>query len=125
YNAKKHLEYTIEKSEDKESPMDEEFAAKIDQLRNSFIVSMEDDLNTADAVAALFDLVKFTNSEIDEKTPVKAIEYAYRTLMDLSKVLGILSKKDELPDEEIMRLINERAEARASKNFSRSDEIRD
>ena len=125
YNAKKHLEYCLERSGNGELPVNVDLAAKIDEFRASFIESMEDDLNTADAVAAIFDLVKFTNSEIDETTPEKTVKYAYDILKELAKVLGILSKKDELPDDEIMKLIEERSDARASRDFARSDEIRD
>lgn len=125
YNAKKHLEYCLERAGSKDSELDKEFAARVDSYRDSFISSMEDDLNTADAVASVFDLVKFTNSEVDETTGYKEIEYALNTLMELAKVLGILSKHDELPDDEIIKLIDERAAARASKDFKRSDEIRD
>jgi cysteinyl-tRNA synthetase len=125
YNAKKHLEYCLERSENGNLPVVDDLAAKVDSFRTNFIESMEDDLNTADAVAAIFDLVKFTNSEIDETTPEKTVKYAYNTLKELSKVLGILSKEDELPDDEIMKLIEERSNARASKDFARSDEIRD
>lgn len=125
YNAKKHLEYCLERAGKKDSELDKEFALKVDSFRDSFIASMEDDLNTADAVASVFDLVKFTNSEVDETTGYRETEYALNTLMELAKVLGILSKKDELPDDEIIKLIEERTAARANKDFKRSDEIRD
>ena len=125
YNAKKHLEYCLERAGKNDSEFDNEFAARVDSYRDSFIASMEDDLNTADAVASIFDLVKFSNSEVVETTGYREIEYALNTLMELAKVLGILSKHDELPDDEIIKLIEERTAARASKDFKRSDEIRD
>lgn len=125
YNAKKHLEYCLERAGKNDSEFDNEFAARVDSYRDGFIASMEDDLNTADAVASIFDLVKFSNSEVVETTGYREIEYALNTLMELAKVLGILSKHDELPDDEIIKLIEERTAARASKDFKRSDEIRD
>lgn len=125
YNAKKHLEYCLERADKNDSEIDKEFAVRVDSYRDSFIASMEDDLNTADAVASIFDLVKFTNSEVVEATGYREIEYALNTLMELAKVLGILSKHDELPDDEIIKLIEERTAARANKDFKRSDEIRD
>ena len=125
YNAKKHLEYCLERADKNDAELDKEFASRVDSYRDSFIASMEDDLNTADAVASVFDLVKFTNSEVDETTGYREIEYALSTLMELAKVLGILSKQDELPDDEIIKLIEERTAARANKDFKRSDEIRD
>jgi cysteinyl-tRNA synthetase len=86
---------------------------------------MEDDLNTADAISSVFELVKFTNSEVDETTGHNEVEYALKTLLELAKVLGILTRTDEMPDDEIIKLIEERKAARASKDFKRSDEIRD
>ncbi|HMM70318.1 MAG TPA: cysteine--tRNA ligase, partial [Gudongella oleilytica] len=68
YNAKKHLEYCLERADKNDAELDKEFASRVDSYRDSFIASMEDDLNTADAVASVFDLVKFTNSEVDETT---------------------------------------------------------
>lgn len=125
YNAKKHLEYCLERADKNDTKLDKEFASRVDSYRDSFIASMEDDLNTADAVASVFDLVKFTNSEVDETTGYRETEYALSTLMELAKVLGILSKQDELPDDEIIKLIEERTAARANKDFKKSDEIRD
>ncbi len=125
YNAKKHLEYCMESSKDADSKASTDFISKIDAFKNDFIESMEDDINTADAIAAVFDLVKFTNSEISENSTVSDIKYAYNTLMELAKVLGILTKSEEIPDEDILRLIEERTEARSARDFKRADEIRD
>ena len=90
-----------------------------------FISSMEDDLNTADAIASLFDMVKFANTNFNEKTPKFMIQYVYETLIELSKILGILSKKEGLLEEEILSLIEKRTQARKDKNYKLADEIRD
>ncbi|MDR7857796.1 cysteine--tRNA ligase [Tissierella sp.] len=126
YNGKKNLEYLLGKVEDKE--LDEagnSGLAVIEGFKNDFIESMEDDLNTADAIASLFELVKFSNTNLDEKSSKKLVQKAYDLLLELSHVLGILNKKDEILEDEILELIKKRTEARKNKDFKLSDEIRD
>ena len=86
---------------------------------------MEDDLNTADAISSLFELTKFANTNFKEDTAKKVVDYAYKTTLELAKVLGILTKKDEILEGEILDLIAKRAEARNNKDYKLSDEIRD
>ena len=70
YNGKSHLEYLLKNFSDRElSQEDRKSLADIDMFKKAFIESMEDDINTADAIACLFDLVKYANSNFDEKTP--------------------------------------------------------
>jgi cysteinyl-tRNA synthetase len=126
YNGKKNLEYLLEKAEDKELNGEENKGLEIVEcFKNDFIKSMEDDLNTADAIAALFELVKFSNSNIDEKSSKILVQRAYQLLLELSHVLGILNKKDEILEDEILELIKKRTDARKNKDFKLSDEIRD
>lgn len=125
YNSKKNLEFILEKDLTPNADTDKQNMEKIDGFRAQFEESMDDDLNTADGVAALFELVKFANSEIDENSSRFVVEYAYRTMMKLAKVLGILIKKDELLEEEILSLIEQRTNARKDRDFKRADEIRD
>lgn len=126
YNGKKNLEYLLEKTEDKELNEEEnKELGLIEGFKNEFIKSMEDDLNTADAIAALFELVKFCNSNIDEKSSRILVQKVYDLLIELSRVLGILNKKDEILEDEILELIEKRTEARKNKDFKLSDEIRD
>jgi len=126
YNGKKNLEYLIEKSEEKELTGEEEkIFAEIDGFKANFKKSMEDDLNTADGIASLFEIVKTSNTKLDEKSSRKLIEHIYDTLMELSKVLGILSKEEEILEEEIVELIEKRSEARKNKDFKLADSIRD
>ncbi|HZH93392.1 MAG TPA: DALR domain-containing protein, partial [Tissierellaceae bacterium] len=75
--------------------------------------------------AALFDLVKYTNSNFSEESSRKVVQYGYDTLMKLAMVLGILTKKDEILDDEIQKLIEDRNEARKNKDFAKADQIRD
>lgn len=100
-------------------------ADKINAYKEHFKNAMEDDLNTADAISVLFEIVKDVNMHIDEM-PKTELETYKSLLRELGKVLGILEKdkKDEIP-EEIQKLIDERTQARKNKDFARSDEIRD
>jgi cysteinyl-tRNA synthetase len=125
YSAKKNLEFLLEKDLPESMEGDESVIAEIDAFKKSFEDSMDDDLNTADAVAALFDLVKYTNSNFGEEPSRKTVQHAYDTLMKLANVLGILTKKDEILDEEIQKLIEDRNEARRNKDFAKADQIRD
>lgn len=125
YSAKKNLEFLLEKDLPESMEGDESVISEIDAFKKSFEDSMDDDLNTADAVAALFDLVKYTNSNFGEEPSRKTVQHAYDTLMKLANVLGILTKKDEILDEEIQKLIEDRNEARRNKDFAKADQIRD
>lgn len=126
YNSKSNLEYLMEKAAERDlSDVDEKHIDKIEDYKRQFVESMEDDLNTAEAIAALFELVKYTNTEFNEDSNKKVISKAYDSLMELSKVLGILTKKEELLEEEILELIQKRTEARKNKDYKLADEIRD
>ena len=88
--------------------------------------AMDDDFNTADALAAVFELVKFSNTNVTGESSAEFAGQLFTTMKDLCEVLGLnVEKKDEILDKEIENLIQERQEARKSKNFARADEIRD
>lgn len=97
----------------------EGYAAKFDE-------AMDDDFNTADAVAAIFELVKFVNSNVNEASSKAFLEALKTEIVMLSDICGlIVDKEAELLEEDIEKLIVERTEARKAKNFARADEIRD
>nr|WP_300003297.1 cysteine--tRNA ligase [Tissierella sp.] len=125
YNGKKNLEYLLNNVEVDSSKNDEATVEKIETFKSDFIKAMEDDLNTADAITAIFELVKYTNTEFDRQTSRVVLEVSLKTLMELSKVLGILSKKDEILEAEILGLIEKRNQAREDKDYKLSDDIRD
>lgn len=126
YNAKKNLEYLIEKNHREDlNQGEEQLLIQLDGFKDQFVKSMEDDLNTADAISALFDLVKFANLNLDESSSKTIIEKTYRLLCELGNVLGILYKNDEILEDEILDLIEKRTQARKDKDFKLSDEIRD
>lgn len=102
------------------------FSASEDFVKK-FEAAMEDDANTADAVSAVFELVKFANSNTSSENSKEYLDALYDRLNTLCGVLGIRveRKKEEILDTEIEGLIAERQAARKEKNFARADEIRD
>ena len=91
-----------------------------------FEAAMADDFNTADALAAIFELVKFANTNVDENSSKEFAGGLYEELFKLSDVLGLkIEKKEEILDKEIENLTQERQAARKAKDFKRADEIRD
>lgn len=104
---------------------DETVQKEIQDYVTRFEAAMDDDLNTADAISVIFELIKYTNINITSDTPKKTVDMALATIEKLCDVLGILTEKEEeLLDSDIEALINERQEARKAKNFARADEIR-
>lgn len=91
-----------------------------------FEEAMDDDFNTADALAAVFELVKFSNTNVTEESSGEFAAYLLDMLKKLCDVLGlIVEKKEEILDKEIEDLIEERQAARKAKDFARADAIRD
>ena len=87
--------------------------------------AMEDDFNTADAISAIFEMVKFTNTNANADSSKAYVDALYAQLDNMADICGlILEKKAEILDEEIEKLIQERQDARKAKNFARADEIR-
>ena len=87
---------------------------------------MDDDINTADAISAIFDMVKYANVEFGEDALKADIEATASLIRELGGVLGIIAeKKQDILDADIEALIEERNNARKEKNFARADEIRD
>lgn len=105
---------------------DKDLIAELSKFRTQFEEAMDDDLNTADALTAIFDLVKFINSNINESSSSELIKAASDELNELTGVLGLdISEDKGLLDDDIQALIEERNAARKEKNFARADEIRD
>ena len=97
-----------------------------DKYRQEFIAAMDDDLNTADAISAIFELITAINTGVRNGTSKEFAEKCLDTLMELASVVGLLQKEeDDSVDEDIQALVDERQEARKAKNFARADEIRD
>jgi len=103
-------------------------SAAVTDARERFIEAMDDDLNTAQAIGHLFEIVRLVNQEIESDADPRTLRADRRTLRELTDVLGLLpglgEEGEEVP-EEVRRLVEERAEARAAKDWARADEIRD
>ena len=116
-------------AEAKEGPAtaeDESFLASLAEHEKRFCDAMDDDLNTADALGALFDYARAVNTFVTEPRSREALDKAAKLFDDMTNVLGILqhSKSEEFPKEAVA-LLNERAEARKAKNWARADQIRE
>lgn len=125
YTCRESLDFAIKNAEDKES--DTALTDAIKARREQFIDAMDDDLNTADGLAAIFDLVKDINTKILDKPVAKADAEAAAALFDeLCGVLGLLyNRKSNDLDSEIEALIAQRQEARKNKDWATADRIRD
>ena len=126
-NAVDHLKHLIDTT--KTETMTE---AEIEQEKKSeefvadFEKAMEDDFNTADAITAIFELVKFANTTADGESSKVYTKALLDRIVSLCDILGlIVEKKEEMLDADIEALIEERTQARKEKNFKRADEIRD
>ncbi len=99
---------------------------KTEEFVNAYEAAMEDDFNTADAIASIFDLVKYANTTADAESSKEYLQGLYDRIVKLSDVLGlIVEKEEEILAEDIEALIEERQAARKERNFKRADEIRD
>lgn len=124
--AAENLAYIKEKaSEAAITSEEEEKFKKTEEFVKKFEAAMEDDFNTADAIAAVFELVKFANTEVKENSSKEFAEKTLETLVTLTDVLGLIVLREKESDSEIDALIEERQAARKAKNFARADEIRD
>jgi len=124
--AKDTLEHLI-RTQPAELTNDE--SAKLETLsifKDQFVKAMEDDLNTADAISAVFEMITAINTAVKEGAGSGYAKLALDRLMELCNILGLLQHSaDESVDDEIQKLIDERQDARKNKDFARSDEIRD
>ena len=125
YTARNSLKFQIENGEDRPMNAEEEaFAGRLKAYEKRFDEAMDDDMNTADALGAIFELVRDANVTIQQGASREAAKAALNSLEAICDVLGLLSRKeDELP-EEIATLVRDRAEARKNKDWARSDELR-
>ena len=99
--------------------------AAVEELVQKFETAMDDDFNTADAISAIFEIVRLSNSTISEASTKAYVSYVKETMDKLCDVLGIITeKKEEILDREVEDLIAKRQQARKDKNFALADEIR-
>lgn len=125
-NARLNLMHLMENGAEDYVEEEKTQLEKLQQYRQKFIDAMEDDLNTADAIGVVFELVRDINTATKEGASKGFAEGCLKLLTELTDVLGILQDREEDGvDEEVHRLVEERQEARKAKNFARADEIRD
>ena len=128
YNCREDLRFLAENAESGEKVGEEDIRVKLLSHKDDFIEAMEDDLNTADAISALFELARDINSNLNPQTkPSKELcEFALGLYGELADVLGLLYvEKEKGIDEEVRELIELRSEARKNKNWAEADRIRD
>lgn len=127
YTCRESLDFAVKNASVDKADNDELLINMLDERRNQFITAMDDDLNTADGLAAIFDLTKDINTKILDKGVSKAVcEHAASLFDELCGVLGILyNRKENSVDSEIEALIEKRQEARKNKDWATADKIRD
>ncbi len=125
YTCRESLDFSLKNAEDIED--DTELINQLNSRREQFITAMDDDLNTADGISAVFELVKDINTKILDKPVSKNVcETAAKLFDELCDVLGILYNRQANDlDAEIEALIAQRQEARANKDWATADKIRD
>ena len=128
-NAKSNLKHLIATGSGTMTREEKETLADFDRFREKFIEVMDDDLNTADAISVIFELITAVNTAVKDGASKEFAQKCLDLLMELATILGLLQQDPEAEvtevDPEIQALIDERQAARKAKNFARADEIRD
>ena len=127
YTCRDSLDFELKNAADAEHDGDKAIIDGFDKYREQFISAMDDDLNTADAIASVFELVRDINTNVVGKTPSKAlVEGAIAMFDELTGVLGLVyNRKTETLDSDVEALIEARTNARKEKNWAEADRIRD
>ena len=127
YTCRDSLDFELKNAADAEHDGDKAIIDGFDKYREQFIAAMDDDLNTADAIASIFELVSDINTNVVGKTPSKAlVEGAIAMFDELTGVLGLVyNRKTETLDSDVEALIEARTNARKEKNWAEADRIRD
>ena len=127
YTCRDSLDFELKNASDAEHDGDKAIIDGFDKYREQFISAMDDDLNTADAIASIFELVRDINTNVVGKTPSKAlVEGAIAMFDELAGVLGLVyNRKTETLDSDVEALIEARTNARKEKNWAEADRIRD
>ena len=127
YTCRDSLAFELKNAADAEHDGDKAIIDGFNKYREQFIAAMDDDLNTADAIASIFELVRDINTNVVGKTPSKAlVEGAIAMFDELTGVLGLVyNRKTETLDSDVEALIEARTNARKEKNWAEADRIRD
>ena len=128
YTCRNNMDFALKNAVEEAGEKDAEIIAAIDAKKDKFIEAMEDDLNTGEALGAIFELVKEINLNVNDGVQSKAlVEYAIKVFDELMNVLGLLYNRnaEKSLDDEIEALIQARNDARKAKNWAEADRIRD
>ena len=127
YNARNNLLYLLDMAEDRDlSDEEQKLHDRTGEYIRDFESAMEDDINTADALSVIFDLVRDANTHLKAESPRRLIEAFYNTFKSLTDIMGIVQKEQKKSlDQEIEELIEKRQQARAAKDWATADKIRD
>ena len=127
YTCRDSLDFELKNAADAEHDGDKAVIDGFNKYREQFVTAMDDDLNTADAIASIFELVRDINTNVVGKTPSKAlVEGAIAMFDELTGVLGLVyNRKTETLDSDVEALIEARTNARKEKNWAEADRIRD
>ncbi|MBQ7295702.1 MAG: cysteine--tRNA ligase [Clostridia bacterium] len=128
YTCRNNMDFALQNAVEEAGEKDAEIIAAIDAKKDKFIEAMEDDLNTGEALGAVFELVREINSNVNDGVQSKAlVEYAIKVFDELMDVLGLLYNRnaEKSLDDEIEALIQARNDARKAKNWAEADRIRD
>ncbi len=126
YNCRDNLRFLLENAAEGQKEGEEGVLARMTQYRDQFIEAMDDDLNTADGLAALFGLAREINSSVNGESSKELCQKALALYMELANVLGLLYvEKDNSLDAEIEALIEKRTQARKNRDWATADAIRD
>ncbi len=128
YTCRDNMDFALKNAKDEAGDRDAEIIALIDGKKAKFIEAMEDDLNTGEALGAIFELVRDINTNVNDGVQSKSlVEYAITVFDELMNVLGLLYNRKAASslDDEIEALIAARNEARKNKNWAEADRIRD
>ncbi|MDL2234215.1 cysteine--tRNA ligase [Ruminococcaceae bacterium OttesenSCG-928-L11] len=127
HTCRDNLDYALAHADNAATDSSAPFLASLEGFREQFITAMDDDLNTADGIAALFDLVKACNIHFTDPKPEADCKAAIALFDELADILGLLYNRGQADDldSEIQALIDERQDARKNRDFARADAIRD
>ncbi|MBE6905037.1 MAG: cysteine--tRNA ligase [Ruminococcaceae bacterium] len=126
HNCRDNLDFILKNACDAPTEGEDAFMKQIDSRVAQFVEAMDDDLNTADGIAALFEMARDINTFVSETRSKAAVSYAIEKFDELCDVLGLLyNRKPNTLDEAVEALIEQRQAARKAKNFAEADRIRD
>ena len=126
YTARDQMKFLLASAKD--APMtgeEQELVQRIKGYEKRFDEAMDDDLNTADAIGAIFELVKDANVSLTSSSSRAAVEAVLNSFKALTDVLGLVQKSEDALPADIQAMVDERAAARKAKDWKRSDELRD